>query len=154
METITELLSLRHIAALVFIYSATVAVYRLLFHPLARFPGPKLAAITLYYEAYYDIILNGQYTFNKIAELPKKYGRATTIPYHHITSYTREYSSEVPSFVPVHANCTSSTQLFSGSSTAKRDAGISTHGLTMHTRRNAQRYSQQNTIFTGPVERP
>ncbi|KAF4633285.1 hypothetical protein G7Y89_g4836 [Cudoniella acicularis] len=33
----------------------------------------RLAAITLYYEAYFDIVRNGQYTF-KIAEMHKKYG--------------------------------------------------------------------------------
>jgi len=52
---------------------AVVAVYRLFFHPLAKFPGPKLAAVTRWYEAYYDVYLNGQYQF-QIGELHKKYG--------------------------------------------------------------------------------
>lgn len=56
------------------VYFASLCVYRLYFHPLSKFPGPKLAAITRYYEAYYDVALNGQYTF-KIRELHKKYGR-------------------------------------------------------------------------------
>ncbi|MCJ1399409.1 hypothetical protein MMC11_002611 [Xylographa trunciseda] len=55
------------------IWVAAVAVYRLFFHPLAKFPGPKLAAVTRWYEAYYDVCLNGQYEF-KIAELHKEYG--------------------------------------------------------------------------------
>ncbi|KAI0899294.1 cytochrome P450 [Annulohypoxylon nitens] len=50
-----------------------VVLYRLFLHPLARFPGPKLAAVTRWYEGYYDVIQNGQYTF-KIAEMHKKYG--------------------------------------------------------------------------------
>ena len=49
----------------------TVVLY---LHPLAKFPGPKLAAVTRYYEAYYDIIKNGQYTF-RIAEMHKRYGK-------------------------------------------------------------------------------
>ena len=58
------------------LYLLTVIIYRLFFHPLASFPGPKLAAVTRYYEGYYDVIQNGQYTF-KIAELHKKYGIGT-----------------------------------------------------------------------------
>jgi ornithine cyclodeaminase/alanine dehydrogenase-like protein (mu-crystallin family) len=38
------------------------------FGPLAKFPGPKLAAATLWYEFYYDVILKGRYSF-KIKEL-------------------------------------------------------------------------------------
>lgn len=51
----------------------STSVYRLFFDPLAKFPGPKLAAITRYYEAYYDVIQNGQYTY-KIEQLHKQYG--------------------------------------------------------------------------------
>ena len=54
------------------------AFYRLFLHPLAKFPGPKLAALTRYYEAYYDVMRNGQYTF-KIAELHKEYGIVTDV---------------------------------------------------------------------------
>ncbi|KAM5430386.1 hypothetical protein McanMca71_005682 [Microsporum canis] len=56
-----------------FAYYGTLIFYRLFFHPLACFPGPKLAAISRWYEAYYDVILGGQYTM-KIAELHKIYG--------------------------------------------------------------------------------
>ncbi|OTA88365.1 hypothetical protein M434DRAFT_80333, partial [Hypoxylon sp. CO27-5] len=51
-----------------------LSFYRLFLHPLARFPGPKLAAVSRWYEAYCDVVQNGQYTF-KIAELHKRYGR-------------------------------------------------------------------------------
>lgn len=48
-------------------------IYRLCFHPLAKFPGPRLAAATLWYEFYFDCILYGQYTF-KIGQMHEKYG--------------------------------------------------------------------------------
>lgn len=48
-------------------------VYSIYFGPLSKFPGPKLAAATLWYEFYYDVILQGRYTF-KIKELHEKYG--------------------------------------------------------------------------------
>jgi hypothetical protein len=51
----------------------SVIIYRLYFHPLAKFPGPKLAAITLWYETYHDVLNRGKYVF-KIKEMHKKYG--------------------------------------------------------------------------------
>ena len=52
----------------------TIAIYRLFFHPLAAFPGPKLAAITVLYEAYYDVWKGGKYIF-QVNELHRKYGK-------------------------------------------------------------------------------
>ncbi|KAH8768275.1 trichodiene oxygenase, partial [Diaporthe sp. PMI_573] len=69
------------IASTAIAYFVGLVFYRLCLHPLAEFPGPKLAAITRYYEGYYDVILNGQYTF-KIAELHQRYGPIVRIsPY-------------------------------------------------------------------------
>ncbi|MCJ1420372.1 hypothetical protein MMC32_006729 [Xylographa parallela] len=48
-------------------------IYRLLFSPIAGFPGPKLAALTLWYEFYYDVVLRGQHTFH-IRNLHGQYG--------------------------------------------------------------------------------
>jgi hypothetical protein len=36
-------------------------IYRLFFHPLRKFPGPRLAAITQWYQFYHDVILGGKY---------------------------------------------------------------------------------------------
>lgn len=54
-------------------YLVGLAVYRLYLSPIAKFPGPKLAAVTRWYEFYYDVVLRGQYS-NRIAELHKIYG--------------------------------------------------------------------------------
>jgi hypothetical protein len=50
-----------------------LAVYRLYFHPLARFPGRRLAVVTLWYEFYYDVIKRGKYTF-EIQKMHEEYG--------------------------------------------------------------------------------
>ena len=57
----------------VVLYLAGLAVYRLYFSPIAKFPGPKLAALTLWYEFYFDVIKQGQYTW-EIGRMHDKYG--------------------------------------------------------------------------------
>ncbi|KAH7384635.1 trichodiene oxygenase [Pyrenochaeta sp. MPI-SDFR-AT-0127] len=78
-----HLLSWKTAAVTLAVYCASTAFYRVFLHPLARFPGPKLAAITRWYEAYYDLILDGQYTF-KIAEMHKAYGPIIRISPHEL----------------------------------------------------------------------
>lgn len=56
------------------VYLASLAVYRLYISPIARFPGPKLAALSRWYEFYYDCILPGQFSFH-IQQLHKQYGK-------------------------------------------------------------------------------
>lgn len=48
-------------------------VYHLYFHPLSKFPGPKLAAATFLYEFYYDVIKSGMYIW-EIERMHEKYG--------------------------------------------------------------------------------
>ncbi len=43
------------------------------FHPLSHIPGPKLAAATFLYEAWYDLILHGRYT-HEIKRMHEIYG--------------------------------------------------------------------------------
>ncbi|KAM7185683.1 Trichodiene oxygenase [Naviculisporaceae sp. PSN 640] len=56
-------------------YLGGLVLYRLYLSPLARarVPGPKLAALTFWYECYYDVIQPAQYVF-KIKEMHAKYG--------------------------------------------------------------------------------
>ena len=56
-------------------------VYRLFLSPLAAIPGPKLAALTSWFELYYDVVLPGQYVF-KIKEMHKQYGTRRLLECH------------------------------------------------------------------------
>ena len=50
------------------------ALYRLHFSPLAKFPGPKLAALTLWFETYFDVWHQGKFVF-EIKRMHERYGR-------------------------------------------------------------------------------
>ncbi|KAH8432118.1 uncharacterized protein LDX57_009764 [Aspergillus melleus] len=50
-----------------------LAVYRVYFSPLAKFPGPILASLTTWYMAYYDLLYDG-YFFKKVQDLHRRYG--------------------------------------------------------------------------------
>jgi len=54
-----------------------LALYRLYIHPLSKFPGPPLAAITHYYAAYYDLWKDGAQV-SQLEELHKIYGEFKT----------------------------------------------------------------------------
>lgn len=71
-----QIISLQSVAVGILLYVTGLVVYRLYLHPLAKFPGPKLAAVTRWYEAYFDVIQNGQYT-RKIWELHRQYGKSS-----------------------------------------------------------------------------
>ena len=61
------------------IYLVGLSIFRLYLDPLAKFPGPKIAALTLWYEFYYDVIKRGKYTF-EIERMHKRYGQSRTFP--------------------------------------------------------------------------
>lgn len=62
------------VAATALIIAVTgLSVWRLHFHPLARFPGPRLAALTDYYVTYYDLVKKGA-TVRQLERLHERYG--------------------------------------------------------------------------------
>ncbi|KAL4895476.1 cytochrome P450 [Aspergillus ambiguus] len=83
------------------------SIYRLYFHPLSNFPGPKLAAISHAYEFYYDGILGGQFMW-EIQRMHEKYGPIVRInprelhikdPYFFDQIYTSKKQEKDPYFV-------------------------------------------------------
>ena len=49
------------------------SIYRVTFHPLAAFPGPRLAALSSLYGAFYDLLPNRSYC-KKFTALHDRYG--------------------------------------------------------------------------------
>ncbi len=54
-------------------YAVCLVINRLYFHPLAKFPGPRLAAATRWHEFYYEVIQKGQFS-KVIDQYHEKYG--------------------------------------------------------------------------------
>jgi hypothetical protein len=59
------------------LYSAALVIFRLYLHPLAQFPGPKIAAATGWYEFYHDVIRGGMY-IHEVKKMHRQYGTQST----------------------------------------------------------------------------
>ena len=69
--------ALSYVAAALAIYTLAKIVYRLTLHPLATFPGPKLAAVTSMYGAFYDLSFTSSSYVKELPALHAKYGQYT-----------------------------------------------------------------------------
>lgn len=63
------------VAGVWLVYALGIAIYRLYFHPLAKFPGPRLAALTRWYECYHDLYHRGMYIW-RVGEMHDRYGES------------------------------------------------------------------------------
>jgi len=69
------ILSLVLFAGASVVYGLSLIIYRLFFHPLASFPGPKIVAATRWWEFYTDVVRDGGGKFAFEVELMhRKYG--------------------------------------------------------------------------------
>jgi hypothetical protein len=57
-------------------YVGAISVWRLFLCPLAKFPGPKWAALSLWAEFYYDVVCRGTFIW-RIEDMHRKYGTSS-----------------------------------------------------------------------------
>lgn len=66
-------------AAGLLLYTISLAIYRLYFSRVSHIPGPRLAALTYYYQFYYDAFPHsGQFMFH-YGRMHEKYGPVVRI---------------------------------------------------------------------------
>jgi len=56
-----------------FTWAAVGGIRRIWFSPLSKFPGPKLAWLTIWNEFYWDVVRRGTFMW-RIQEMHEKYG--------------------------------------------------------------------------------
>ncbi|KAF2728808.1 putative P450 monooxygenase [Polyplosphaeria fusca] len=78
MDSFLSCPSLIFILAACLVYLLGTAICRLYLSPVSHIPGPRLAVLTFWYEFYYDVVLQGQYSF-KIQQLHQIYGPVVRI---------------------------------------------------------------------------
>ncbi|KAL2830450.1 cytochrome P450 [Aspergillus cavernicola] len=76
------------------VYLSSLVIYRLFFSPLAKFPGPRIAAASSYYELYYDVIHKGKYIF-QIEKMHDKYGPIVRINPFELSIRDADYYDEL-----------------------------------------------------------
>lgn len=105
-------------AGALLLYLVYLAIYRLYLSPIAKFPGPKLAALSFWYEFYHDVVRGGKYCF-KISELHDQYGTVTSYPHSDKGLNLQDQSSE-----SILTNFMSATQSSMTCSTAVQDKNV------------------------------
>lgn len=82
-------------AAICLTGTTALLLYRLYISPLAKFPGPRLAAVSRLYELYYDAFRSGGFVC-KLRELHEEYGISYAHRVYHSLTFDRTDSSHKP----------------------------------------------------------
>ncbi|KAL6703855.1 hypothetical protein ACN47E_008989 [Coniothyrium glycines] len=64
--------------ATILLYAAYTLVYNVYLHPLARFPGPPLAPLSIYWKAYVECVANRSFCHH-LVELHERYGHVVRV---------------------------------------------------------------------------
>lgn len=83
------------------LWGVGLVVYRVFLSPLAKFPGRKLAAWTMWYEFYYQAVKGGQYPW-EIQKMHEEYGPIVRINPHELHINDPDYYNELYSFKPLN----------------------------------------------------
>jgi hypothetical protein len=76
-------------------YTVVVAIYRIYFHPISHIPGPKWAAVTEWYQSYYDLWPHTGRFLWKTAELHEQYGPIIRIGPNEVQINDAQYYNEM-----------------------------------------------------------
>jgi len=110
-----------------------LTIYRLHFHPLAHFPGPKLAAATKWYEFWYDVLVppRGQFSAH-VEHLHDLYGPIVRINPHEL------HIRDPEMYEPVYASSTKRDKWYNAARmTGKTTDSFSTIPHDLHRKRRA-----------------
>ncbi|KAL0564526.1 hypothetical protein V5O48_017520, partial [Marasmius crinis-equi] len=84
-------------AALLATQAFILVIYRLVLHPLSRYPGPRFAALTYYYRAYYDVVRGGGW-LDQLKVLHAEYGPVVRVSPNELHFSSPEAYSEIARF--------------------------------------------------------
>ncbi|KAF2735645.1 cytochrome P450 [Polyplosphaeria fusca] len=76
------------------VYSIYLAIKRLYFSPLTKFPGPKFPAASGWYEFYYDCWKNGKYIY-EIEKMHQKYGPIVRVNPDELSIHDASFYNEI-----------------------------------------------------------
>ncbi|KUJ06618.1 cytochrome P450 [Mollisia scopiformis] len=80
--------------ALSFTYAVVGAIRRRYFHPLSHIPGPLMASMTGWYEAYYDVVTGGTYV-KEYTWMYKRYGPVVRTSPNHVHVDNLEFYKKI-----------------------------------------------------------
>ncbi|KAJ3546644.1 hypothetical protein NM208_g1901 [Fusarium decemcellulare] len=90
-------------------YKIITYIQRLYFHPLSRFPGPKICAASRIYEFYWDSVQHGRF-WAKLPDLHRQYGPIVRIGPNEIHIEDSEYFDSIFGFRPLNKEAMTAKQ--------------------------------------------
>ncbi|KAF4461590.1 Trichodiene oxygenase [Fusarium albosuccineum] len=90
-------------------YKIITYIQRLYFHPLSRFPGPKICAASRIYEFYWDSVQHGRF-WAKLPDVHRQYGPIVRIGPNEIHIEDSEYFDTIFGFRPLNKEAMTAKQ--------------------------------------------